>query len=329
MGKTHMRVGALSYGILNTVTGIIVHKPALSIVPMLISGAVALFADADEKNSKVNRSNPVTGIPIKIVEKLERFLRWVVKLLLTFGLGGMLLYYSAKVRVTLSQAPFIGDNASATIYTAGIILILAGFISEGFLRKIPLLGVIYEYTSVGLHNGTNIIKRLLFVLIYSGIGMAVIWYNYQNGSSIFIYLMGFLLIAVALFPHRTVLHSVDGFIVFSLCAWYVLYKFQHIFLLPPVIFGYFSHLFLADVFTNSGIPLSMFPTILKATRLHNMLSKYENYSKVFNILDIRIRLPLMSTGSDEGNMFEQLYVFVLLVLLIAIAYMSKAAIVIL
>mgnify|MGYP007040106842 FL=1 len=58
-----------------------------------------------------------------------------------------------------------------------------------------------------------------------------------------------------------------------------------------------SHLYLADIFTESGIPLSFIPYIIQKLGLEEKMKD----NMVYKALSIRLRIKLMGTGSGwEG-----------------------------
>ncbi|AOT68325.1 hypothetical protein [Geosporobacter ferrireducens] len=54
------------------------------------------------------------------------------------------------------------------------------------------------------------------------------------------------------------------------------------------------------------------PRILGKIGLHKRLRKFKLYSLLYQVLNIRLRVPLISTGTKLGNIFEKGYVLTLL-----------------
>ncbi|RCX10409.1 LexA-binding, inner membrane-associated putative hydrolase, partial [Anaerobacterium chartisolvens] len=168
--------------------------------------------------------------------------------------------------------------------------------------------------------------RAVMFLAYAGCGAAILIYNLNSTGDGVVYLAGLLLIATAIFPHRSFLHSTEGLVLYSICAFYLAGKLGYAYLGNAFFLGYASHLYLADMFTKEGIPLSVIPMILKKAGVHKVLKKYTLYRAVYGVLDIRLRLPLSSTGSKSGDRLEGAYVLLLLIACAAAFLISGAGI---
>ncbi|MEW9121560.1 MAG: metal-dependent hydrolase [Thermotaleaceae bacterium] len=322
-GKTHFKIGILAYVITsaafdNMDFNILQHQN-ISIAGMLAAGISALVADGDCEDSKINRSNPITGTAIKVTEYIEKMLRKIIRTMVTFGIGGVLFYFAPFITRLIGKIEFlnIARYAQVIVYGMAILLVILGVIGykgEWVLKNTPVIGYIYMGTLKLLRKGTKCIKRSFILLIYVGSGMGVMIYNYEHIQDPALYIMGVLLIGTAIFPHRTFLHSPEGLALFSIASVYVLKGVGLEDLFVPIIIGYASHLYLGDIFTSQGVPISSLPLIFQKIGIHTLFKNYRIYNGIFRFLDRRISIPIMCTGSKWGRLFETIYIFALLII---------------
>lgn len=327
MGRTHFKIGMLTYAIAVTAPvymnqNMMRHR-SVSLIGILAAGIAALVVDADCGDSKINRANPITGTAIKTAEFFERVMKKIIRIVFTFGGGGILLYYSPRILSLMKniQVLDIGKRATSIVYgTAALFIILGilGYKGEKLLRKMPVVGHAYTAILKALHKFTSSIKRVLLLLIYVGTGSWMMLFNYNNLQDPMLYIIGVLFICTAVFPHRTFLHSPEGLILFSIAVVYVVKRLGLEHLSFPIIIGYASHLYLGDIFTAEGVPLSSIPLIFEKVGLHRILKKFRWYNKLFQLLDKRISITLMSTGTKWGNIFESICVIALAIAVVAI-----------
>ena len=155
---------------------------------------------------------------------------------------------------------------------------------------------------------------MFLTYICSSAALAI--YNVLNQNDIYVYLICFLLICIATFPHRSFLHSVEGVIVFTISASYVFSKLGHGYLTGCFFVGYISHIYWADIFTKEGVPVLSLPrfisTALRKLGIHNKCTiTLEKIGK------FKLKLPPhITTGSEPGNLFEVIYIMILLVVVV-------------
>lgn len=322
MGTTHYKLGIFYYVLFSTVPFLIsvpfLGSQGITLAGILVAGIAALLADADQQHSKFNLDvNPVTGAAVGIVDTIKEIIITIIGLIMTVGLGILILYYSKTIIVQLRTVPKVGKYAYNLTYGIAIFLILVGVSGKRTIRHIPIIGTIYNTLHRMIDKGANLIKRVLIFLIYASLGAVTIVYNYSYLHDGIVYIIGLLFVAVAIFPHRTFLHSLDGgLLLFSLSALYLSNKIGYTYLANAFIIGYFSHLYLSDILTKEGVPLSCIPTVIKALRLHEILNKFKAYRAIYRVLNIRIVIPLTETGSREGSIFELFYVAVIMIVAI-------------
>lgn len=320
MGSTHIRVGVLYYVILSvTVIPIIAAIPLLygihriSIVGIMVAALAAMLPDMDSQHSMINQINPVTGVANQIIGTVTKGLELAVKLAFTIGIAILIIRYAPQIISKLNHFSFIKPYSKLITYGAAAILFVAGLLGGGTVAAIPILGDGYKSLISAVNSAGNFIKRFVMVIVYVGAGILIMVYNYKHGNDTVLYLTGALIIAAAIFPHRTFLHSAEGLALFSYCAFYFFHKAGVSYLGSAFFLGYSSHLYLSDMFTKEGVPLSIIPRILKKTGIYERLKGIQIFNTIYKVLNIRLRIPISSTGTDFGNRFEAAYVLVLLI----------------
>jgi hypothetical protein len=150
-------------------------------------------------------------------------------------------------------------------------------------------------------------------LTYVGCSVILAIYNLTNSNDVFIYIICILLVCMAIFPHRTFLHSVEGVIIFTISASYVFNNLGYEYLTGCFFVGYISHIYWADIFTKEGVPILSMPRFIT-----NLLKKLNFHNKFVSILEktgkFKLKFPpFITTGSYSGNLFEVIYIIVLLI----------------
>jgi len=317
MGRTHWKLGILYYYLLCTGITLI---PALSyfyyndtkklFIGMLIAAVAALLPDADCQSSYANRKNPMIGLPIKALEIFEKLLLFTIRIILC----GILAYHVWTIGIYI-------DSSLLKILT--IIIVLFSILGDSLLAYIPFIGSLYSLIERRIILYFNILKRYIIMTMYIVFGVFIVIYNFKNYNDTIIYLTGILVAVTGIFPHRTFLHSIEGFILWSIGIWRVFCILDYDFLILPFIVGYASHLYLADAFTDSGIPLSILPTIIKKSKIHKFLSNKPFYMSIYKVLNIKISLKLINTNTTKAFWFERIYVFILLAISFVLFYLTK------
>ncbi len=326
MGKTHYKLGVLWY-VVFVVLPFIPVLPFLGNPSMLTIAGIAaaalggLMPDMDSQHSQINCINPATGLANKAIDFVEDLVMAVTQLIFTVGLGALIIYNSKFLIRQLSSLhlPF-SKYSTFIVYITAALLILIGISNRRMVEEIPVIGNIYDIIRELVLTVSSILKRIIMLLVYGGSGAFLVWYNFTHWHDGFIYIAGILLVGIAIFPHRTFLHSLEGLIMFSIVATYLADKVGYTYLAGAFIIGYITHLYLSDLFTNSGVPLSILPKIAEKTGLHKLLRGNALYKAIYKVLNIRLRVPIMSTGTNKGNSMELGYVLGMTIL-VGVIYM--------
>lgn len=325
-GRAHWKIATLSCAIVSIIPVVnklaifnnkFIHVPSgVSIVGLGIAAIAGLAVDADSQHSMINHMNPVTGSANGIIGMVENLLKLAVRLILGVGMGWIVYKYSKVIIHQLEAIKAVKQYATIITYTLAGLLVFCGIASERILIRIPIIGLLYSSISGVIDSGANVVKRVSNFIIYGGSAAFIIIYNMRNTNDINLYIIALLLIAIAIFPHRTFLHSIEGTVVFSISISYLLNKIGYKYLTGYFVVGYLSHIYWADSLTKEGVPLFSTPIILKM-----ILEKFGIKNNVIDRLaKFKIRLPpSVSTGSPTGNLFETVYIFALVVVVI-IAY---------
>lgn len=325
-GKSHQKIAMLSYAIVATIPIInsmaifnneYIHVPVgISLVGLGTASLAGLIVDADSQNSKINHMNPLTNASSKVINDIEKILKLFLRLLLGVGLCALTLWYSKTIIAQLTRFKYIGEYAKSCTYFMSFIFIVLGITNERTYKKIPIIGFVYKQLLTVISKGSNSFKRISMLLTYAGSSAILAIYNVANFNDVFIYLICILLICIAIFPHRSFLHSIEGVIVFTISASYVFNKLGYEYLTGCFFVGYISHIYWADIFTKEGVPLLSTPRfiaeILRKSGIHNkFIYLLEKIGK------FKLKLPPhITTGSDTGNLFEIIYIIVLFIVVV-------------
>lgn len=327
LGKSHVKIGILSCMLISTVpainkfalfnNGFISIPRGINFAGLALAGLGALAVDADSQHSKINQMNVVTGVFNESVSFIETILMTIINMVFTVGIGAFALYNADVLIKEMSKFSKVAPYAEQLVYGGALILIVLGIAGTKLARYIPVLGTLYNIISNVVSGAAALLKRAWMFLVYIGGGLYIIYYNYNHIHDFKLYLIGVLFIAIAIFPHRTFLHSPEGIILFSVCVSYLLGKVGYAYLAAYFIIGYISHIYWADIFTAEGVPLSSLPTIFEIVKIDNVLIKFDVYKRIKDVLNIKLRLPPhMRTGSDRGNFFETVYILILLAIVV-------------
>lgn len=318
-GKTHYKLGILYYIIFSILplavsVPIIRGNAEISLASIGAAALGALIADSDTEKSLINRANPVTRGTAKIANATQRIMKMILKLIIGVAAGSLILFNRTQI------ADFFGNNKRTNIIIClvAFICIFSGAANEKVIKRIPVLSLIYRMCSEISRATLNMVKRFSIITIYFSIGIGLVIYNLNSGNRIIIYVAAVILFGTAIFPHRAFLHSIEGFILYTFLAVNIAEAFAHPQLGNAFVIGYFSHLYLADILTNSGVPVSVVPRILKKTFIHTKLKKFAPYKLFIKVLDSKISASVMSTGTPAGNVFELVYCMVLLIIVLAL-----------
>lgn len=325
-GSSHQKIAMLSYAVVATIP--IVNQLAIfnnryihvqmgiSIIGIGVAGLAGLLVDADSKHSTINHMNPLIEGSSKAISQVEKLLKLLLRLILGLGLCALTLWYSKTIIANLETVKYIGQYAQVCTYFLAFILIVTTVTNERYFKKIPVIGMIYKTLSAKLSKGSNDASRVIMFLTYIGLSVILAIYNISNLNDISIYVICVLLIGIAIFPHRSLLHSVEGVIIFTISAAYVFNKLGYEYLTGCFFIGYVSHIYLGDIFTKEGVPVLTTPrfigVLLKKLEIHNVI-----VTILEKIGEFKLKLPPhITTGSDIGNLVEIIYIIVLFIVMI-------------
>jgi len=314
-GKTHYKLGILYY-IIFSILPIALSVPIIrgnSKISLASAGAAALGAlivDSDTEKSLINKANPVTRGTAKITSTADMMIRRVLRLIIGVTAGFLILYNQSRI-----VEYFGADNKTYIImYAIAFTCMLAAVTNETLIKRIPVLSIIYNMCSAVVRASLNIIKRFIILTVYFSLAIGLIIYNLNNDNQIIIYIAAIIILGTAIFPHRTFLHSVEGFILYTFIAIYTANILGRPQLGSAFAIGYFSHVYLADILTNSGVPVSVIPRVLKKIGIHKKLMKFTPYKIFIKAFGSKISACVMSTGTASGNIFEFAYCMILFII---------------
>ena len=318
-GKTHYKLGIMYYMIFSLL-------PLIATVPILsgnskitlasvgVAALGALIPDSDTERSMINQINPITAGTKSIVSSIELIFKRILRLLIGISGGFLILNNLDSIERVFGQ----NDKTYIIAYTVAFTCIFAGITSEKFIQRIPIISTIYNICSVVVKSISTIIRRFIVLLIYLGAGFGLLVYNLKNYNEIMLYIAAAILLGTAIFPHRTFLHAVEGFVLYTLLAKYIAVRLGYHQLGTAFSIGYFSHIYLADILTNNGVPVSVIPTVFRKIGIHNRLMKFSLYRAAARILDAKLSISIMSTGTASGCVCEYIYCTILLLLAAAL-----------
>lgn len=321
-GKTHLRVGVLTYIILvlaqvNIIIPFITVDKKLSLAGIAVAGIAALLPDIDARRSMINKHNVIINGQLKVLSVVEEILLNGLRAGMVVGLAYIVFTNANNIAGALQNSgiKILTAVQGIHIQTIAVIIALVGIISKKIMRKIPVVGALYNKLEDGISKAIDILKKSTFVIVYAGLGIGLIIYNYKTNGIIDMYVFGILMICVAIFPHRTFFHSVvEGLLITSTLAVRTFIHLGYEYLGWCYVVGYASHLLLTDMLTKDGIYISVIHIILDKLKIGQFMEKkfnwYRNICKFLN--KNKLRIPLMSTGSKSGDMFERVYVAILL-----------------
>mgnify|MGYP001587833394 CR=1 FL=1 len=167
---------------------------------------------------------PLTGRSNKVVNDIEKLLKLLLRLILGIVLCALTLIYSTTIIVQLTRKNYIGEYAKLYTYCLAFIFLVIGITNEKIYKKLPIIGLIYKKISSKMNKVSNNIKRITLFLAYIGSSVILVLYNISNTNDIYLYIICVLLICIAVFPHRSFLHSIEGVIIFTISASYIFNK---------------------------------------------------------------------------------------------------------
>ena len=325
-GRSHQKIAMLSYAIVATVPMInsmtifnnrYIQVPmGISLIGVFTASLSGLLVDADSQNSKINHMNPLAGTSNKVNNDIEKLLKLLLRLSLCIGLCILMLQYSKTIIAQLEDIKYIGKYAKLCTYFISFIFLIIGISNEKVYKKVPILGFVYKKLSTAISKGSNNFKKATMLVTYIGSSLILMLYNITNTGDIYIYIICILLIGIAIFPHRSFLHSIEGVIIFTISASYIFNKLGYEYLTGCFFVGYISHIYWGDIFTKEGVPILSTPrfiaVLLKRIGIRNSFVRtFEKIGK------FKLKLPPhITTGSAAGNLFEIIYIIVLFIVVV-------------
>lgn len=314
-GKTHYKLGIMYYIIFSIL-------PLMSAVPLLQGnsritlasvGAAALGAlivDSDTERSLISQVNPVAYGTNKVVSTVEMLFNRILRLVIGTVAGYLILSNLSKITQIFGS----GDKTYYIAYFTAFTCIFAGVTSERFIQRLPVISILYNVCSSAISIILTVVKSFLVFICYIAAAAGIVIYNVRHGNQVVPYIIAAIILGTVLLPHRTFLHSIEGFILYSVIAKYIFGMIHFPQLADAFITGYFSHVYLADILTNNGVPVSVLPTVLKKTGMHDRLARFSVYRAINRVLNTKLSFSVMSTGTSSGNIFEHIYCSILFIL---------------
>lgn len=287
LGRTHYKVGLLYYVLISLLTTRLIRpfiNIPINLVTLVIVIVAALLADIDEKNSLINIKNPVFNILYHVIDLINALTKGIIAFLLFFIPGVLMIMY--------------GQAFSNNHVLIGMGLIIISFFASKLVYSIPILSFVFNK----IDEGSSLLKKFFYSVVFVAAGLGLIYYDLNVINIIW----GILFILVAVFPHRTFFHSPEGFLIISHGVKVLLENMGFRYAVPAFVIGYFSHLYLADIFTSTGVPCSCIPYILNKLGIRNKI--------VLKLMKMRFRIPVMDTGSK----LEGVYTAILIVLVLGV-----------
>lgn len=305
MGRTHYTLGVLYYllfCIIPTFTVIQFSDFNNMVIGILAAAIGAIFPDADSDHSLINNRNPIFKTSNKVVNHYKRLFKKVFAFVFFCIPGALMIVYM-----------YHHNNYSIGLLIFTLILFILSIKGAELGEKV-YIPILTEGLRV-INSGAVRVKKIFMMMVYLSVGIACIYFSKGNIQGI---IWGAIFISIAIFPHRTLLHSPEGITLVTVGVKYLENKIMIPNISLAFLIGYFSHLYLADIFTNSGVPISTIPLILRKTGLHLKLKKSKAYMRIYNILNKKLSIPLIKTGSKMGGIIEGIYVFGLFALVFSI-----------
>lgn len=312
MGKTHYILGILYYFLFSMIPMFTIFKFAdnKAIILCILAAAMgAIFPDADSDHSLINNRNPIFKTSNKVINHYKKRLKKIYSFIFFSTPAVLIIIYIYREKIYSKEL----------LAVISVLFILAfNGVKIGEKIYIPILTDGLRTINIGAAR----IKKIFMMLVYLSIGIVCIYLSRGSISGI---IWGIIFIFIAIFPHRTFLHSPEGIILVTIGVRYLENKLHISNISVAFFIGYFSHLYLADIFTNSGVPISTLPLISRKIGIHKILKNNKVYMTVYYFFNKRLTIPLIKTGSKMGNILEGLYVLCLFILVFTIFINNRTA----
>jgi hypothetical protein len=277
------------------------------VIGILAASIGAVFPDADSDHSLINNKNPIFRTSNRVVNHYKQLLKKIFAIVF-FGIPATFMAFYM----------YYYKNYSVVLMIFTFILIILSIKGAAVGEKIYI--PIFTEGLRAINSGAARAKKIFMMIVYLSAGITCIYLSKGSVDGI---IWGLIFIIIAIFPHRTFLHSPEGIILATIGVKYLEKRIMFANISTAFFIGYFSHLYLADIFTSSGVPISTIPLILRKTKLHSKFKRYKTYMIVYTILNKKLSIPLIKTGSKWGSVLEGIYVFVLFILLFSLIINNK------
>lgn len=314
MGKTHFEAGILYYIIFSYLLGkyiLLASFENITFYGAAVAGIAALLPDIDSNRSMINKYNPVVNKANKVLSKIMNGLSILFRLVFMTGGGIAIIYYKDVLVELMGGVDLFKGYEENIVYGVAIFLIVLGLGDRNIISYIPVIGTISRNITEFVNEIFKTLQRWLIIICYLIIAIYVIRYNHLHWNDRVVDIIAILPVITIFFPHRTITHSVEGAVIFIWGANYIFSKFDRKDLVFAFAIGYLSHLYFTDMLTKEGIPLSIIPRLIKKTCLYKRIKKNRVLYFFYRILDTRLSLRLMSTGTKTGNIFETFYIIII------------------
>lgn len=321
LGKTHYKIGILYYLIFSTIPvfslSVLKNQPInVIILNIITTGCAALLPDIDCSSSIAYTKNPIGIVISKGIAILQKMLATIIHL--TFTIGSAYLIYKKRDRICIYLVKKFSINTTKikiAIYIFVGILIFLGLAGKHNTKKIPIIGKLYKTVGQKISKNIYKTKRLILTVIYISLSILIAYYNYTHWNKVIIYTASLLIISAVIFPHRTLLHSLEGFLLISIVS-YNAFKIEgYIDTGKSFIIGYGTHLYLSDIFTDTGIPFTFIGYMLGRLPKHELWAKNRLYRSIYKVLCKRLKISIIKTGTPIGSLLENVYVLGLIIIL--------------
>ena len=303
-GNTHIAVAALATAALavsvkNGSLGVdenAIILPRL-VLQMTVASTAAALVDSDSSTSSIS----------KMLSQPIRFLVDFIEVALILLIEGLLLGLLYRNRMDITRyGKYIFVNLSEPLLYLVIIFISIFLVSvlTFFITK-----------KTGFKNILDKMRKSCFLATYWFIAIIfLLIVLFYPEKAIFGAMGVIFFVLVPLFSHRQVIHTALAMFLATSGAYYIFSLLKVPDYTIGFFIGYFSHLYLTDLLTVSGIPLSSGILILKKIGIE----KKDNI--LYKSLNRNIKVPVSKTGTPTGDLIEKGYViiwiFVLIFLLI-------------
>ncbi len=321
LGKTHYKIGILYYLIFSTIPvfslSVLKNQPInVLILNIITAGCAALLPDIDCSSSIAYTKNPIGIVISKGFIILQKMLVKIIHL--AFTIVSAYLIYTNRNSISIYLVKKFSINTTKikiVIYIFIVILIFLGLAGTHNAKKTSIIGKLYKTVGQKISKKIYKTKRLILTVIYISLSILIAYYNYTHWDKVIIYAASLLIISAVIFPHRTLLHSLEGYLLISIVSYNAFKIAGYIDMGKSFIIGYGTHLYLSDIFTDTGIPFTFIGYMLGRFPKHELWAKNRLYRSIYKVLSKRLKLPIIKTGTSIGSLLENAYILGLIIII--------------